>query len=186
MKEHPDYKYRPRRKPKPMNHSGSGLKKDVAKYSFPLPVPLIPPGFDPCSFSAMARSMFAPTATPTYPHAHLPHQESNLAPAGIFSSQNSTTASDHGGSGEPLNSRPPTQPPPVGPVPPLMPSFIPTVAFSHQDLATLFCMQQKNHYEKLLRDHQDSMAEKRRQSTSSSIDESKGDNYENRIFTYRC
>ena len=41
MKEHPDYKYRPRRKPKPMNHSGSGLKKDVAKYSFPLPSSLL-------------------------------------------------------------------------------------------------------------------------------------------------
>ena len=86
MKEHPDYKYRPRRKPKPMNHNGSSSKKEAAKYSFPLPVPFMPPGFDPCSFSAMARSIFAQTAAPTYPHLH---QESNATPAGLFGNHNS-------------------------------------------------------------------------------------------------
>ena len=152
MKEHPDYKYRPRRKPKPLQHAGSGTsKKEVPKYSFPLPVPLIPPGFDPCSFSAMARSIFAP---PTYPHPSdplLPHMGSN-----------------------------PTEGMPGVPRPqmphPMVPGFAPTVAFSHQDLATLFCMQQKNHYEKLLREHQETQDEtqKRRQSSSSSIEDTKG------------
>ena len=174
MKEHPDYKYRPRRKPKPMNHNGSSSKKEVAKYSFPLPVPFIPPGFDPCSFSAMARSIFAQTAATTYPHLH---QESNATPAGLFGTHNSSgsLSSDHGVG--PPNLRPPTQQ--VGAIPPLIPSFTPTVAFSHQDLAALFCMQQKNHYEKLLRDHQEAniaAENKRRRSSSSSIDESKGKN----------
>ena len=172
MKEHPDYKYRPRRKPKPMNHNGSGSKKEVAKYSFPLPVPFIPPGFDPCSFSAMARSIFAQTAAPTYPHSHLHSHESNATSAGLFGGHNSL-ASDHG-VGSP-NLRPHTQQ--LGAIPPLIPSFTPTVAFSHQDLAALFCMQQKNHYEKLLRDHQEAniaAENKRRRSSSSSIDESKG------------
>ena len=174
MKEHPDYKYRPRRKPKPMNHNGSNSKKEVAKYSFPLPVPFIPPGFDPCSFSAMARSIFAQTAAPNYPHLH---QESNATPAGLFGAHNSSggLSSDHGVG--PHNLRHPTQQ--VGAIPPLIPSFTPTVAFSHQDLAALFCMQQKNHYEKLLRDHQEAniaAENKRRRSSSSSIDESKGKN----------
>ena len=63
MKEHPDYKYRPRRKPKPLNASG-GAKKETTKYSFPLP--LMPPGFDPCTFSAaMARSILT---SPFHPH----------------------------------------------------------------------------------------------------------------------
>ena len=63
MKEHPDYKYRPRRKPKPLNASG-GPKKEATKYSFPLP--LMPPGFDPCTFSAaMARSILT---SPFHPH----------------------------------------------------------------------------------------------------------------------
>ena len=176
MKEHPDYKYRPRRKPKPMNHNGNGSKKEIAKYSFPLPVPLIPPGFDPCSFSAMARSIFAPTAAaPSYPHPFL-HQESNATTpptGGLFGVPNSLSpASEHGSSSGPPNPRSPQQP--VGPVPPLIPSFTPTVAFSHQDLAAIFCMQQKNHYEKLLKEHQDNIADKRRQSSSSSIDDGKG------------
>ena len=40
MREHPEYKYRPRRKPKPL------VKKDgTSKYGFPLP--FFPPGIDP-------------------------------------------------------------------------------------------------------------------------------------------
>lgn len=135
MKEHPDYKYRPRRKPKPLNH-GQG-KKDhhhpgAAKYSFPLPVPLIPPGFDPCSFSAMARSIY-----------HQPSLPTTSSPSAV------------------------TQPTS------LVPNFPPVASFSHQDLATLFCMQQRSHYEKLIKEHQESI-DKRRTSSTSSIDDGKG------------
>ena len=148
MKEHPDYKYRPRRKPKPLNHTGTGsAKKEVAKYSFPLPVPLIPPGFDP--FSAMARSIFA-APPPTYN-------------PDVFQPETPRTSA--------VNAAPPPPPLVSVPAPPLVPGFTP---ISHQDLTALFCMQQKSHYEKLLRQHQEGIAEKRRQSSSSSIDDSKG------------
>ena len=40
MREHPDYKYRPRRKPKPM------MKKELTRYPFPFP---FLPGLDPLS-----------------------------------------------------------------------------------------------------------------------------------------
>ncbi len=100
MKEHPDYKYRPRRKAKPLGavnsgHSGlhhhphhhqssagnplAGGKKDggcppSGKYPFPLPLPLIPPAaFDPCSITAMA------AARSLFPFQHL-HHASGLIP----------------------------------------------------------------------------------------------------------
>ncbi|XP_052105617.1 transcription factor Sox-14-like [Mytilus californianus] len=50
MKEHPDYKYRPRRKPKSL------LKKD--KYAFPIPMM---PGMNPMAFGALSSS-FHPSA----------------------------------------------------------------------------------------------------------------------------
>ena len=41
MKEHPDYKYRPRRKPKPL------MKKELGRYPFPFPFVSGPGGLDP-------------------------------------------------------------------------------------------------------------------------------------------
>ena len=162
MKEHPDYKYRPRRKPKPMNQS-SGIKKETAaKYSFPLPVPLIPPGFDPCAFSAMARSIFATPTAATAPPTAYPHPESLMPSLGQVEATvaRSAVAASMVAAANP---------------PPLVPSFTPTVAFSHQDLAALFCMQQKSHYERLLQ-HQQSqeLCKRRRSSSASSTEESKG------------
>ena len=157
MKEHPDYKYRPRRKPKPLSQGGgsNSSKKDTAKFSFPLPVPLLPPGFDPCSFSAMARSLFAApppvSMTAGYPGhaaAALNAQAHNLSPP----CSTDVATAQRG---------------------PLVSSLAPAVAFSHHDLAALFCMQQKSHYEKLLREQQE-VIETRRESSSSSIDDSKG------------
>lgn len=90
MKEHPDYKYRPRRKPKSL------MKKD--KYAFPLP---LVPGFNPFNgfppsypafaanqaesvmsqalFSEKMRAFQAPTSMPTSlsPHPLLSHLESS-------------------------------------------------------------------------------------------------------------
>ena len=63
MREHPEYKYRPRRKPKPL------VKKDgTSKYGFPLP--FFPPGIDPI----MAARSFA----------FSPHYAAALAAATAF------------------------------------------------------------------------------------------------------
>jgi hypothetical protein len=65
MREHPEYKYRPRRKPKPL------VKKDgTSKYGFPLP--FFPPGIDPI---LAARSF-----------AFSPHYAAALAAASAFGS----------------------------------------------------------------------------------------------------
>ena len=65
MREHPEYKYRPRRKPKPL------VKKDgTSKYGFPLP--FFPPGIDPI---LAARSF-----------AFSPHYAAALAAATAFGS----------------------------------------------------------------------------------------------------
>ena len=50
MKEHPDYKYRPRRKPKPL------LKKDLGRYPFPFPF-MSNPGLDP--MNPLARQLLS-------------------------------------------------------------------------------------------------------------------------------
>ena len=55
MKEHPEYKYRPRRKPKPLMKKG-----DSATSKFAIPLHFFPPGFDAAAASAaLARSFFA-------------------------------------------------------------------------------------------------------------------------------
>ena len=68
MREHPEYKYRPRRKPKPL------VKKDgTSKYGFPLP--FFPPGIDPI---IAARSF-----------AFSPHYAAALAAATAFGNHSS-------------------------------------------------------------------------------------------------
>jgi hypothetical protein len=64
MKEHPEYKYRPRRKPKPL------MKKDTAAAAaaaaaakFNIPMHFFPPGFDPSTTAAAA---FARQFFPTF------------------------------------------------------------------------------------------------------------------------
>ena len=55
----------------------------------------------------------------------------------------------------------------------LLSGFTPTVAFSHPDLAALICVQQKNQYEKFLREQQ-SVVERRDSSTSTKSEDNKG------------
>lgn len=75
MKEHPDYKYRPRRKPKP-------LMKKEPKFGFPIS-PLISPSMDPQNLS---RSMMAPLSAASLPPflGHHPDQDSLKIPRSLF------------------------------------------------------------------------------------------------------
>lgn len=67
MKEHPDYKYRPRRKPKPL------LKKEP-KFGFPMS-PLMSPSLDTQSLS---RSMMPPISAHSGLPPFLSHEADNL------------------------------------------------------------------------------------------------------------
>ncbi|XP_059080932.1 transcription factor Sox-2-like [Tigriopus californicus] len=78
MKEHPDYKYRPRRKPKPL------IKKEAGKFN--LPLHFFPPGFDPAS-AVFARSLFSPfSGLPSYEAMikHLQTTTSDWDNSGMF------------------------------------------------------------------------------------------------------
>lgn len=70
MKEHPDYKYRPRRKPKPL------IKKEAGKFN--LPLHFFPPGFDPAS-AVFARSLFSPFSGLPSNEAMIKHLQSTTA-----------------------------------------------------------------------------------------------------------
>ena len=93
MKEHPDYKYRPRRKPKSL------LKKD--KYAFPMPmIPgmgalgALPPGFgqlppssDGMSLSEKMRAFLPPTSSHgSYP-GHIDSSKMDSSSIGAFNAQ---------------------------------------------------------------------------------------------------
>ena len=65
MKEHPEYKYRPRRKPKPLikkDGSPAGVGPSAFAAKFNIPMHFFPPGFDPSASAAFARSFFPPFA----------------------------------------------------------------------------------------------------------------------------
>nr|UJP31567.1 putative SoxB2 [Ensis directus] len=75
MKEHPDYKYRPRRKPKSL------LKKD--KYAFPMP---LVPGFNPYSGLAHGYSAISQAESMAYSQALLSEKMRAFQPPSTLSS----------------------------------------------------------------------------------------------------
>lgn len=98
MKEHPDYKYRPRRKPKPI------LKKELGRYPFPFP--FLPQGLDP--LSPLARHLLSyPVFPPDKARMGMLPAPLPLAPA-IKEEEESGSEVEEDGRGASPWSRPPS------------------------------------------------------------------------------
>ena len=101
MKEHPEYKYRPRRKPKPLmkkGGAGGGDHHGGNHSKFSIPLHFFPPGFDAAAASAALARSFFPHPPPPPP----------LVPQSTSTSTSSTSPSAK-----------------FGPIPPPPPTSIP-------------------------------------------------------------